>query len=239
MSAAAPAPPAAVPEEAKSHPVSVSAPPTPPAETACVANFKDAAKADAAAAALVELGVPAADVRTLKTLDDRRAFLGGYRHDRPAVHTQAGVGAAIFGAIGAVMVSLGALILLFSEAPGMEWFFIVAFTAGILGACLGGGLGWYAFRPADDPQDPLSEKVAAAGPAVAVLDVDRRGPDGAAIPLGRVARTLARHGGACQYLTGADESDAHAHPGDTRGGDFKDVDPQAAPQGRPTAAAAV
>ncbi len=183
MSAAAPAPPAATPDESKSHPVSVAAPPTPPARTACVANFNDAAKAERAASALVALGVPADDVRTLTNLKERRAFLDGYRYDRPAVHTQAGVGAAIFGAIGAVMLSLGALILI-PEPPAMHWFFIVAFTVGLLGACAGGFVGWWAFRPREDPQDPLSEKVAKAGPAVAVLDVDRNGPDGAPDPPG-------------------------------------------------------
>ncbi|WP_171186672.1 hypothetical protein [Alienimonas chondri] len=206
MSAATPAPPAATPVEARSHAVTVAAPPVPSADRVCVANFKDAARAERAVADLVALGLPADEVRSLKTLEDRRELLDGFRYDRPAVHTQAGVGAAIFGAVGAVMVSLGALIL-FPQPPGIEWFFIVAFTAGILGACLGGGVGWYAFRPQDDPHDPLSEQVATAGPAVAVLDVEHRGPDGAPIPMGRIARTLVRAGGNCRYLTGGYEDD--------------------------------
>ena len=148
------------------------------------------------------------------------------------------MGAAIFGAVGAVALSLGALILI-PEPPEMEVFFIVAFTAGILGACLGGGVGWYAFRPADDPQDPLSEAVAQAGPAVAVLDdPDRTGPDGAPLSLGRIARAMVRGGGKCQYLN-PDASPADHHPGDTRGGDFHDAPAQVHPDpaGRPLATA--
>lgn len=235
MSAAAPAPPAAMPEESKSHAVSAAAPPTPPAQTVCVANFNDAAKAERAAAKLVSLGLPADEVRTLTNLRERREFLEGYDHNRPSIHTQAGVGTAIFGGVGAVMLSLGVLIL-FPEPPGMEWFFIVAFTVGLLGACLGGAVGWYAFRPADDPQSPLNEKVAQAGPAVAVLDAGHLGSDGQPIPLGRIARVLVREGGTCRYLSPASKADAH--PGDTRGADFMDAPFDPAPDGRPTAAAA-
>ena len=236
MSASAPAPPAAAkPEEAKSHAVTMAALPTRLTRTACVANFKDAAKAERAAAELRALGLPDDEVRTLTNLEQRRELLDGYRHDRPSMHTQAGVGAAIFGAVGAVMLSLGALILI-PDPPAMQWFFIVAFTVGILGACLGGFLGWWALRPADDPQDPLNEQVAQAGPAVAVLEGDYVGPNGEEIPLSRVARTLIRCGGSCQFLSGPGKADAH--PGDTRGGDFKDSSFDAAPEGRPTAAAA-
>ena len=237
--AAAPAEPVpAKPEEAQSHAVTAAAPPVPPDRTVCVANFNDPAKAEKVAADLRALGLPAEEVRLLNTWDDRKEFLTGFRRDRPAVHTQAGVGAAIFGAVGAVALSLGALILI-PEPPEMEVFFIVAFTAGILGACLGGGVGWYAFRPADDPQDPLSEAVAQAGPAVAVLDdPDRTGPDGAPLSLGRLARAMVRGGGKCQYLN-PDASPADHHPGDTRGGDFHDAPAQAHPDpaGRPLATA--
>ena len=245
MSTAAPAPTAvdhahaeavpAKPEEAQSRPVARAEPPVPPAGTVCVANFNDAAKADRAVADLRALGLADEDVHLLSDLEQRRELLGDYKTDRPAIHTQAGVGAAIFGAVGAVMLSLGALILL-PEPPGMEWFFIIAFTVGILGACGGGFVGWWAFRPADDPQDPLSEAIASAGPAVAVLDADRLDANGSPISLGRIARTLVRAGGSCRYLSGAERADAH--PGDTRGEHFKDAPPQAAPEGRPTAAPA-
>ena len=244
MSTAAPAAPPAAdrpgavpakPEEAESHAVSAAAPPLPPAQTVCVANFNDRAKAEKVAADLAALGLPPDRVKVLNNLEERRELLAGYRRDRPAVHTQAGVGAAIFGAVGAVMLSLGVLIL-FPEPPGMQWFFIVAFTIGILGACAGGAVGWWAFRPADDPQDPLSEKIAGAGPAVAVLDRDLRDAAGNDIPLGRIARVMVRGGGKTQYLNPVEHAADH-HPGDTRGGDFHDAAPQAAPEGRPTAPA--
>ena len=231
------APAAETPDEAKSRPVSAAevAPPVPPPRTVAVANFRDAAKAKRVAEQLVAAGAPAHRVHLLETLKAREELLAVYRRDRPSGHTQAGVGAAIFGSGGAVILSLAGL-LLFPEAPGMEWFVITAFTAGILGACLGGAAGFFIFRPADDPQDPLSEKVAEAGPAVALTDDDGDGTV-AGIPLGRLARVMVRGGGKCRYLN-LGEDLADAHPGDTRGGDFKDAEPQSAPDGRPTAAMA-
>ena len=238
-------PPAAVPrervaetpDEAQSRPVSAAevAPPVPPPRTVAVANFRDAAKARRVAEQLVAAGVPAGRVHLLETLKAREDLLAVYRRDRPSGHTQAGVGAAIFGSGGAVILSLAGL-LLFPEAPGMEWFVITAFTAGILGACLGGAAGFFIFRPADDPQDPLSEKVAEAGPAVALTDDDGDGTV-AGVPLGRLARMMVRGGGKCRYLN-LGENLADAHPGDTRGGDMIDAEPDPAPDGRPTAAMA-
>ena len=231
---AAAEPIADTPEEARSHAVSAAAPPVPPAHTVAVANFNDAAKARAVAATLAEMGVPADRVHVLDTLEDRQKLLDVYHRDRPSGHTQAGVGTAIFGTGGAVVVSLAAL-LLFNDAPGMQWIIITAFTAGILGACLGGAAGFFVFRPADDPQNPLDKRVASAGPAVAVQDRNGDGMVGT-VPLGRVARAMVRGGGKCLYLRPAERADAH--PGDTRGGDFIDAEPRSAPDGRPTAATA-
>ena len=235
----APRPAAETPEEAQSRPVSAAdaAPPVPPPHTVAVANFRDANKARRVADDLVAAGVPADQVHLLESLEARRELLDVFRRDRPAGHTQAGVGAAIFGAGGAVIVTVGALIAFFGEAPGMQWFVITAFTAGILGACAGGAAGFFIFRPADDPQNPLSEKVAAAGPAVAVTDIEGTG-EVAGVPLGRLARMMVRGGGKCRYLNLGEDRAADHHPGDTRGGDFHDAEPQAAPDGRPTVAAA-
>ena len=233
------APPAETPEtpdEAHSHAVNVEdcAPPVPPPHTVAVANFRDAAKAARVRDDLVAAGVPAGRVHLLETLEDRQKLLQVFHRDRPSGHTQAGVGAAIIGCGGAVILSLAGL-LLFGAAPGMEWFFITAFTTGIVGACAGGAAGFFIFRPADDPQNPLNEKVAAAGPAVAVTDDDGDGTV-AGIPLGRLARMMVRGGGKCRYLN-LGEHRADAHPGDTRGADFHDATPDPAPDGRPAAAA--
>ena len=55
------------------------------------------------------------------------------------------------------------------------------------------------------------------------------------VSLNRVAREMVRGGGKCQYLIPA-AAPADHHPGDTRGGDFKDVEGDPSPDdGTPTA----
>ena len=237
--------PAVVPEEAQSHPVDPAAAdsPLPPADTIAVANFRKADKAEAVLAELRRLGVPDSRLMLLTDKASRHRYLGGYHHDRPAVHTQASVAMAFAAMIGAVVLSVVALMFL-QESPSIGTLFMVAFCVGLTGACVGGGAGWLLFRPADDPLDPLSDKVIEAGPAVAVREPpggqwteaatgtgdatdDSPGTAGG-LRLAAVAKVMARGGGKVVSLT-PHTSKAAAHPGDTRGEHFHDASPQAAP----------
>ena len=186
-------------------------PDAPPTDEVVAAIFPQATGATKSIDELTASGLPRERIITIRDKPAQRRFMEQYVHQEPAVHQHTGVGAVMFGCAGAAILAFIVLVFLDRESMGNLAFWIVAIVAGSAGAAIGGFLGAYALRPADNKTAEVVEQ--ALNREGVLLAVSR--PEGTSLPLEDILKSFIRHGGTALRLKHRPTL-ADLHPGDAR-----------------------
>lgn len=183
----------------------------PNVEEAEAAVFRTVEEAKVAIEAVVSAGVGRDCVALLTDRDTIRNFMKRYVHRDNDRASHGGAGMVFFGAGGAGVLGLVAVLSAHQFTQGTTLPLVAGAVGGLLGAVIGGVFGGIALRSADDKSMEMVDNMAASGPLVAVIPA----ACGIDVSLSEIGRILSRHNGLAlrlrQHLSLAD-----LHPGDLR-----------------------